>query len=327
MALALPGVSPTPAAATTLGWFAARRPRHLAGHGARPGRHHPLHPLRTTGEARGGIVVFECPRVLCKLLSRCHGIDRLVPQGCFLPDYDVHAPLLTLPRIFGTTLGTIPADIPYLFADPELVEKWRQELGGADRGLQNVGADGQGEEYTAPRPPPPAPRPPHPAPRPPHPAPRTTPFRVGISWRGGDTHTQDRHRSISLAGFAPLATVKNIRLFSLQKGPGSEELAAADFPLTDLGCQLDSFMDTAAVLHNLDLLITVDTAIAHCAGGLGVPVWVVLPFAPDWRWMLERHDTPWYPSMRLFRQTRWGNWTDVLEQVTEALRERARMGA
>ena len=229
---------------------------------------------------RGGVVVFECPRALCKLLARSPGIDRLVPQGCFLPDYDVHAPLLSLPGLFGTTLDNIPLDIPYLFPDPELVNKWRSELGSIQE------------------------------------------LKIGINWRGGATHTQDRHRSASLGVFAPLSRIDGVRLFSLQKGPGSEELEHADFPVTDLGCRVESFADSAAILKNLDLLITVDTAIAHCAGGLGMPVWVALPFAPDWRWVFDRDDSPWYPSMRLFRQKRWGDWDEVIEQIVQQLKRK-----
>jgi hypothetical protein len=110
----------------------------------------------------------------------------------------------------------------------------------------------------------------------------------------------------------------------LQKGPGAEQLAAVTdrFPVTDLGRHLDDFMDTAAVLKNLDLVISVDTAIAHLAGALGIPVWVALPFVPDWRWLMDREDSPWYPTMRLFRQTRPGQWEDVFQRIAEALQRR-----
>ena len=223
---------------------------------------------------RGGVVVFECPRALCKLLARSPGLDRLVPQGCYLPEYDVHAPLLSLPGLFGTTLDNLPVDIPYLFPDPQQVEKWESELGS------------------------------------------THELKIGINWRGGALYIHDRHRSASYKVFAPLFQIEGVRIFSLQKGPGSEELEQTDFPVTDLGNRIESFADSAAILKNLDLLITVDTAIAHCAGGLGVPVWVALPFAPDWRWVVGRDDSPWYPSMRLFRQKRWGDWDEVFQRIT-----------
>ncbi len=262
---------------------------------------------------RGGIVVFECPRALCKLLARSPGIDRLVPQGCFLPDYDVHAPLLSLPGLFGTTLDNIPLDIPYLFPDPELVEKWKRELDSIDE-LSSPETTASGGVY------------PRRVARQDKPGGSLTSrtLRVGINWRGGATHTQDRHRSASLGTFAPLARLDGVRLFSLQKGLGIEELEHADFPVTDLGCRVESFADSAAILKNLDLLITVDTAIAHCAGGLGVPVWVALPFAPDWRWVFDREDSPWYPSMRLFRQNRWGDWDEVFARITAAIKSFSR---
>src|SRR5262249_23681904 len=133
-------------------------------------------------------------------------------------------------------------------------------------------------------------------------------LKIGIAWQGNPRYPEDRSRSFRLAQFEPVAQLECVRLFSLQKGPGAEQLAAVTdlFPVTDLGSQLDettgAFMDTAAVMKNLDLVITSDTAIAHLAGALGVPVWVALPQVPDWRWLLGREDSPWYPTMRLFRQ-------------------------
>ena len=123
--------------------------------------------------------------------------------------------------------------------------------------------------------------------------------------------------------FARLAKLAGIRLFSLQKGPGSEQLGAVaeSFPITDLGNLVETFADTAAVLQNLDLVITVDTAVAHCAGALGVPAWVTLPYVPDWRWLLGREDCVWYPSMRLFRQQQLGQWDNVFERIAAAVQE------
>ena len=130
-------------------------------------------------------------------------------------------------------------------------------------------------------------------------------FKVGIAWQGNPEHKRDRWRSVPLLAFAPLAGVLGVRLVSLQKGPGREQLPdlADRLGVLDLADRLEDFADTAAVLVNLDLVITVDTAVAHLAGALGIPVWVALPLVPDWRWLLEREDSPWYPSMRLFRQT------------------------
>ena len=130
-----------------------------------------------------------------------------------------------------------------------------------------------------------------------------------------------------LAQFASLARLEGIRLFSLQKGPGVEELPefVKRFPMTDFGNEFDRasgpFMDTAAVMKHLDLVVTVDTAVGHCAGALGVPVWVTMPFCPDWRWLAGRDDSPWYPTMRLFRQKRWGDWDEVFQRIVQALRK------
>ena len=231
---------------------------------------------------RGGRIILVCQPPLIGLLTRSPGVERLVAQGEALPEYDVHVPLMSLPGLLGTTLESVPADVPYLDAEPQLVEGWRHRLG----------------SYPG--------------------------FKVGIVWQGNPKFRLDHLRSIPLAQFAPLARVPGVHLFSLQKGPGAEQLAAVTdrFPVTDLGRRLDDFMDTAAVLKNLDLVISVDTAIAHLAGALGIPVWVALPFVPDWRWLMDREDSPWYPSMRLFRQTRLGQWEDVFQRIAEALQRR-----
>jgi tetratricopeptide (TPR) repeat protein len=233
---------------------------------------------------RGGRVVVACQRPLIRLLASCPGIDQLIAKGEALPSFDIHAPLLSLPRIFSTTLSYIPAEVPYLRADDVLVEHWRRELG---------------------------------------PIPS---LKIGIAWQGRVEHPGDRHRSFRLAQFAPLSRLAGVRLFSLQKGPGTEQLRemADGFDVTDLGSRLDDFGDTAAVMKNLDLVITADSSPAHLAGALGVPVWVALPYASDWRWLLEREDSPWYPTMRLFRQSRWGDWDGVFDRIAGALEARLR---
>ena len=146
-------------------------------------------------------------------------------------------------------------------------------------------------------------------------------FKVGIAWQGNPGHKRDRQRSVPLHAFAPLAGVPEVRLVSLQKGTGREQLQGlADcLQVLDLVDALEDFADTAALMSNLDLVITVDTAVAHLAGAMSIPVWVALPIVPDWRWMLQREDSPWYPTMRLFRQTAWGDWTGVFERLTGAL--------
>jgi Flp pilus assembly protein TadD len=233
---------------------------------------------------RGGRVVLAAPESLHPILSRCEGIDRLVPRHGITVDFDVHCPLMSLPKVLGTTFATIPAAIPYLHADPERVERWGRELSAVRA------------------------------------------FRVGIAWQGNPRIVYDRERSIPLRQFALLAKVDGVALFSLQKGPGSEQLRAlaGEIAIHDLGERLDrssgAFEDTAAVLAHLDLVITCDTALAHLAGGLGVPTWVVLPTVPDWRWFLGRDDSPWYPSVRLFRQTREKSWDEPFQRVAKALR-------
>ncbi len=148
-------------------------------------------------------------------------------------------------------------------------------------------------------------------------------LKVGIQWQGSPTFAFDRQRSIPLAEFAPLAGIEGVRLMSLQKGFGSEQLAGIEWQVEDLGATLDldgrAFCETAAVMMNLDLVITSDTSIAHLAGALGVPVWVALQFVPDWRWLLEREDSPWYPTMRLFRQSRPGDWNGVFARICTEL--------
>src|SRR5262245_39234268 len=230
---------------------------------------------------RGATVVVEVQPALVRLLARCPGIDRLVGYGERLPPFDVHAPLLSLPRIFRTRLETIPVQTPYLFAEPELVERWRERL-------QKIGG-----------------------------------FRVGINWRGRAAQGIFRKRDIPLECFQGLAGVEGVTLLSLQKeeenrGQGTREADTARPTVVELGeldGGLDAFVDTAAVMRNLDLVITSDTAVAYLAGTLGVPVWVALPFVPDWRWLLGRNDSPWYPSMRLFRQLRRGYWEGVFDKI------------
>ena len=233
-------------------------------------------------KARGGTVVFECQPALAGLCSGADGVDQVIVQGAPLPPFDVQVPLLSLPGIFGTTLATIPAAVPYLSAEPSLVEKWRKEL----------------EPLNG--------------------------FKVGIVWQGKPTNQGDCYRSIPLRHFEPLAHVDGVQLLSLQVGPGTEQLAAASVPIANLGERFDpsSLRDLGAVLMNLDLVITVETAVAHLAGALGVPVWVTLSVAGDWRWLLERSDSPWYPTMHLFRQQHFGEWVGVFERVAAELKIR-----
>jgi hypothetical protein len=146
-------------------------------------------------------------------------------------------------------------------------------------------------------------------------------YKVGIAWAGQSAHANDRNRSTTLDTFAPLAQVDGVHYFSLQKQSGSSFIPhPSSFPLSDWTEELHDFMDTAALIDNLDLVITIDSAVAHLAGAMGKPVWVFLPRSPDWRWLLDRTDSPWYPTARLFRQIIKGDWNPPVQQATETLR-------
>jgi Flp pilus assembly protein TadD len=234
---------------------------------------------------RGGTVLVEAPGTLLPLLARCRGIDRLVTRGEPLPHFDTHCPLMSLGRVFAAGILPIPVDIPYIFPDLVRVERWRQELSGLAA------------------------------------------FKIGIAWQGSPGYRWDRLRSIPLTCFAPLGAVPGVRLISLQKGPGVDQLTAPrGFDVIDLSASLDeasgAFEDTAAVMCSLDLVIAADTAAAHLAGALGRPAWLALALAPEWRWQLGRADTPWYPTMRLFRQTRLGDWDELFGRMAAELRLR-----
>jgi hypothetical protein len=146
-------------------------------------------------------------------------------------------------------------------------------------------------------------------------------MKVGLVWAGRPDFKNDHNRSMPFAKLLPLGDVANVRFFSLQKGRGVEELAQrpTDWEITDWTADLHDYADTAALVTQLDLVISVDTSVAHLAGALGKPVWLLLPFVPDWRWMLERTDSPWYPTMRLFRQKSAGDWDTLIEQVADKL--------
>ena len=230
----------------------------------------------------GAAVFAEVQRPLVRLLEQFAAIDRLIPTGEALPEFDVHAPLLSLPGLLRTSLATIPADVPYLEPRKELVERWRRELA------------------------------------------RFEGTKIGIAWQGNPEYRGDRHRSIPLSQFAPLARVPGVTLINLQQGHGTEQLETiADrfkvVSFDDVDTDSGPFMDTAALMKSLDLVVTSDTALPHLAGAIGVPVWLALPMASDWRWMHGREDSPWYPTMRLFRQQERDNWEEVFERIARAL--------
>jgi tetratricopeptide (TPR) repeat protein len=233
-------------------------------------------------KGRDATVLVECQSALIPLLTGVAGVDRLIARGETLPAFDVHFPLMSLGGLYTKNVANIPADIPYLAADAARIEHWRRELNGLPG------------------------------------------FKIGIAWQGSRGYRWDRLRSIPLQCFAPLARRPGVTLVSLQKGPGVDQLARTmGFDVVDLGGRLDNdggaFLDTAAVLASLDLVVTSDTALAHLAGALGRPVWVALALAPEWRWLLDREDSPWYPTMRLFRQTSLGDWEGVFQRIAAAL--------
>ena len=218
----------------------------------------------------------------CKLAGGFAGIDRIVEGGVPVGEIDYYVHLLSLPRVFGTDLESIPADIPYVNADPLLVERW----------ASRIVADGT--------------------------------LKVGLVWAGNPAHLLDRKRSMKLRTLMPLLMLEGVRFYGLQKGPPAVEAEAmpADVGFVNVGPELDDFADTAAVISQLDLVICVDTAVGHLAGAMGKPVWLLLPQPADFRWLEEREDSPWYPTMRLFRQRGQQDWEEVVRRVEVALRKR-----
>ncbi|HEY1921762.1 MAG TPA: glycosyltransferase, partial [Tepidisphaeraceae bacterium] len=234
---------------------------------------------------RGGKIIVESPPELTRLFQSVDGVGQLVKQGESLPAFDLHCPLMSLPLAFGTTLETIPADVPYLTAPPDRVAAWQQLIGPSDSHL-----------------------------------------RVGLVWAGRPTQQFDRWRSSRFEYFAKLASAKSVRFFSLQKGSAATEArsAPAEMDITDWTTDLNDFSETAALIANLDLVIGIESAVTHLAGAMGKPVWAVLAHVADWRYMLNRSDSPWYPTMRLFRQPGPGEWEMVLDEVAGALKQMTR---
>jgi tetratricopeptide (TPR) repeat protein len=238
---------------------------------------------------RGASVGLLCHPALKRLLSGQCGLERVVDYGQALPPYDFHCPLSTLPLRLGTTLLSIPADVPYLFPEQPLLENWKALLGREPAGP-----------------------------------------KVGLVWAGNPKHLSDRDRSIELKAFEPLAAgFKAPRFYSLQTGPAAEQAKSppAGMELVDWTDRLTDWAQMAALIECLDLVITVDTAVAHLAGAMGKPVWVLLAFLPDWRWMLEREDSPWYPTMRLFRQKTREDWSAPIGRVADELKRFSQMSS
>lgn len=232
--------------------------------------------------ALGGKVVMACQPGLKRLLLRTPGIDMIAERavsGVPLMAFDTHLPLLSLPRVFNTRSETIPCEFPYIHPEPCLAQRWAARLGGDPR------------------------------------------LRVGIVWAGRPTHEDDKNRSCALHYFLDLLALPDIGFYSLQKGEAVRDLQGLEFieRVIDLDPEIDDFADTAAAIANLDVVICVDTAVAHLAGAMNKPVWVILPYAPDFRWLEAGDASPWYPSMRLFRQANAGDWESVFTRLKSSL--------
>ncbi len=223
---------------------------------------------------RGGHVILGCPAPLKRLMRTLGGVSQVASGDDPPVMAHVSAAFLDLPGLFGTRLTNVPAEVPYLCAEKELVDAW---------------------------------------------APRFTPphFKVGLVWAGNPAHQHDARRSTTLTSLAALGDVPGVQFYSLQKGQATP--TGFNSALVDLGPDLHDFADTAAVLMHLDLVITVDTSVAHLAGALGRPVWLMLSRAHDWRWIDGWDRSPWYPSMRIFRQQVAGDWAGVARRITSAL--------
>jgi hypothetical protein len=228
---------------------------------------------------QGLTVILEAQAELVGLLDDSGCADWVIAQGDPVPDHDVHCPIASLPFVLGTTVDSIPDTTPYLHTDPARDRQWQALLPRDDRP------------------------------------------RVGLVWAGNPGNPTDAVRSISLAALEPLSRSGSVRWFSLQKGPQAAELAGSARwnAMTDLAPRLLDFRDTASALRQLDLVITVDTAVAHLAGALAVPAWLMIHKPCDWRWRETGERTPWYGSMRLYRQDSPGQWGPVVEAVATAL--------
>jgi tetratricopeptide (TPR) repeat protein len=233
-----------------------------------------------------GYCIVVCQPELKDILTSMRGMDELTTAGQVLPPFDVYCPLMSLPHRLHTTLETIPAEVPYLFADPQRATHWQETVRAHARGK----------------------------------------MKIGLVWGAKPAPGLFAGRSIPLALFEVFSQFSgSIAWFGLQRGAAADQLSNAPPGLSILDCEKDShgFADTAAVLHHLDLLISVDTSVAHLAGALGRTTWVLLSVGPDWRWMEKREDSPWYPTLRLFRQEQPGDWPATVRHLTDELCKRA----
>jgi tetratricopeptide (TPR) repeat protein len=225
---------------------------------------------------RGGKPILWVQNSIVEVARTIEGVFDVIGEQGPVPPFDTHLPIMSLPRVFNTSLETVPNKVPYVRTNPERSAYWKQELA----------------KYTG-------------------------KFKVGLVWYGGDFQPENFLRSNSLAAYAPLAEVPNVTFFGLQKGPA--EVQAKNPPpgmdFVNLGPYLKDFVETSAILENLDLLISIDTSVIHFAGALAKPVWMLLAYSPGHMWMLDRLDTPWYPTIRIFRQPAFKDWATPVAQV------------
>jgi len=230
--------------------------------------------------AGGRVLALVQPTVHRLMKWQSLGVEKWLADGDALPTFDVHCPLLSLPKLLGTTMQTIPPQSPPLQVDPQLAAVWKQKL-----------------------------------------ANDTSKLKVGLVWAGNQFPPHNRKRSTILETLLPLANTPHVSFYSLQKGAAPPSPGTADaMRLIDFTSSLNDFADTAAMIDALDLVITIDTGVAHLAGAMGKPTWTLLPSVPDWRYFLDRSDSPWYPSMRLFRQPTAGDWATPIAQIVAELR-------
>jgi tetratricopeptide (TPR) repeat protein len=241
----------------------------------------------TQASQQGGRVTVVCASPLQRLFATLPSSVQIVAEGNEAPPFDVHFPLMSLPRVFGTRLETVPSQVPYLRPDPQLAAAWLERMPRAAPGRA---------------------------------------LRAGLVWAGRPTHKGDASRSIPLRLLSALLAIADVQFYSLQKGDRANDLRGIDsrLPVIDWTNELGDFADTAALMAHLDLVISVDTAVAHLAGALAKEVWTLLAYSPDFRWMAEGDASPWYPTMRLFRQQSLGDWPTVVARVAEELVKRVR---
>jgi tetratricopeptide (TPR) repeat protein len=243
-------------------------------------------------KAKNGKVIVAVQKPLVTLMKNCEGVDQVISLEDTPPHFDVHSPMLSLPYVMKTRIDTVPNEIPYLHADEKLVTEWKEKLA-ADKN-----------------------------------------FKIGICWQGNDNYatpmlrTTVAQKSVHPREFEPICSVPGVSIYSLQKMTGTDQLK--EIPSTMIVKTFDGdfdqshgrFMDTAAVITNLDLVITVDTSISHLSSGLGTPTWILLPNPADWRWMIDRNDSPWYPNVtRLFKQPTPGDWKSMIQEVAVELKK------